>query len=37
MAGTDNAYLLEIVKKLQPSGIEDFKYILKQSLTGKIH
>ena len=37
MAGIDNAYLLEVMGKLQSSEFEELKYILQDSLTGKFH
>ena len=37
MAGIDMAYLLRVIGKLQPSEVEQLKYILKDSLTGKIY
>ena len=36
MAGIDKTYLLGIIGKLQDSEVGQFKFILKDSLTGKI-
>ena len=37
MAGIDNIYLLEIMRKLKPLEVGQLKYILEGALTGKIH
>ena len=37
MAGIDKAYLLEIIGKLQDLEVGQLKFILKDSLTGKVH
>ena len=35
MAGIDSKYILGIMEKLQPLEVEQFKYILEDSFTGK--
>lgn len=37
MAGIDNAYLLWVMGKLQRLEVEPLKYVLKDTLTGKIN
>ena len=37
MAGIDNKYLLEIMRKLKPLEVGQLKYILEGTFTGKIH
>ena len=37
MAVISNTYILVIKGKLQPGEVEQLKYILRDSLTGKIH
>ena len=37
MADIDKAYLLEVIGRLQHSEVEQLKYILKGSFTGKIN
>lgn len=37
MAGIDEAYLLRVIGKPQHSEVERLKFILRDSLTGKIY
>ena len=37
MAGIDDDYLLKIMGKLQSLEVEQLKYILEDTFTGKIH